>query len=141
MGVEEKRRGPGGWGFERGMLRKRLRQEEQPQRLLPMTILERHIFPYAFERLSEALDVLMVCKDTFAMLETREFWAPFLGRVMKTRVLWMKKRGFLALAGSLERVYQLFPSSMTVLDAVKVCAASRVLSVSANPSSAVQVLL
>jgi hypothetical protein len=102
------------------MLRKRGRPEEQPQRLLPMSILERHVFPHAFERLSEALDVLMVCKDSFALLETREFWAPFLSRVMRARMAWLKRRGFLALAGTMERVYQLFPSSMTVLDAVKV---------------------
>ena len=101
------------------MLRKRLRQEEQPQRLLPMSILERHVFPFAFESLTQALNVLLVCRHTLALQETREFWAPFLSRVMKARLAWMRRRGFVALAHTMERVYQLFPSSMNVMETVK----------------------
>ncbi len=99
-------------------MRKRVRREEH-QRLLPMSILVQRILPLSFDTLAHALEVLLVCKDTLAMCETREFWAPFLNRVMGARLAWLKQEGFVALVAVLRSVYQIFPPNMSVLEAVK----------------------
>ncbi len=99
------------------MLCERPRQDNRC--LLPLSLLKRLVFPFAFESPSEALNVLLVCKDALAMLQTRDFWAPFVAHVMKSRIQWLKKQGFVALACAMATVYQLFPSSMTIVDAVK----------------------
>ncbi len=89
----------------------------QPQ--LPLSLLKRLVFPFAFGSCSEALNVVLVCKDALAMLETRDFWAPFVAHVMRSRVRWMTNQGFVVLACAVTTVYQLFPSNMTIVDAVK----------------------
>jgi hypothetical protein len=100
------------------MLCVRPRQDnDQPH--LSLSLLKRLVFPFAFESLSQALNVVLVCKDALAMVGTRDFWAPFVAHVMRSRIRWMKKHGFVVLTRTMVAVYQLFPSSMTIVEAVK----------------------
>ena len=84
-----------------------------------LSVLCVRVFPFSFDSFHQARNVLLVCRATFALRETREFWTPLLLKVLRGRVTWMQENGHSCVARLVSRLYQMFPDFLSVLEAVQ----------------------